>query len=202
MSETTLAPLTTSGQFDAPISSFDPGAYNGINNALTAQNANNASLRAGINACATTPVTSSELDPTTVQYATINLTLAQLTSLNATPLVVIATPGTGKFIEFISAVLEFVYAAALTIGSAAGLTINYKSDASGADASVSRAVTGLFDQTANTLVHIKPVATNIIAASTALLNEPLAMTVATADMTGGTGSSAILKIAYRVHSGF
>jgi hypothetical protein len=64
-----------------------------------------------------TPVNSAGLTRT-VQYATVNLTLTQLLALYTTPISV-AAPGAGKLLEFLSAVVEFVYgSAAFTIGSA------------------------------------------------------------------------------------
>ena len=195
MSETTLVKLPAGGGV------FDESNLDAIQAMIAAQNLNNTSLRAGINACATTPVASSQLDPTTVQYATVNITLAQLQALYSAGLSVIAAQGAGTFTELLSAVLEYKYgSAAFTIGSATNLTLNY-TNASGAAASVARAVTGVFDQTASQLCHIKPIATNIAGASSGLLNAALTLNLAVADMTGGTGGSAILKMAYRVHSG-
>src|ERR1022692_5199448 len=76
---------------------------------IAAQNLNNTSLRAGINACATTPVPSSQLDPSTIQYATVALTNTQTKALNSAPPAIIAAAGAGTLIEVLSAVLENVF---------------------------------------------------------------------------------------------
>lgn len=183
MAETTLATLT-----DPLGGVFGQSSLDAINAALTAQNANNVSLRASLNSIGT-QVT-----------ATKNITLAQLQALFSAPLVIVAAQGTGTLIEFVSGVIEYVKgSAAFTIGSAGNMTLSYKADASGGAASVARAATGFFDQASNQISQIKAVTTNIDC--TGNLNQPLVLTIATADMTSGTGSSAILKITYRVHSG-
>jgi hypothetical protein len=185
---TTLAALPASGTLDAAVQSYDGAQYAAINAFVAAVNANNAQF-------ATTPVNSAGLDPTTVQYATVNLTLTQLLALYTTPISLVAAPGAGKLLEFLSAVVEFVYgSAAFTIGSATNLTVKY-TNASGAAASATLAVTGLFDQTATTLSTLLP------AAAIGVTNAALVLSLAVANMTAGTGGSAIVKIAYRVHSG-
>lgn len=204
MSETTLASLPA-GTFAAAVSSYDQAQVDGIDAIVSAQNLNNASLRSDINTNttaiatkATAPVVSASLDPTTIQYATVALSNADLLALFATPKVVVAAQGSNTLIEFVSAVLEYVKSTAFTIGSAGNVTINYKADASGAAVSVARAATGFFDQSSSQISAIKPITTNIDV--TLLKNQPLVLTVATADMTGGSLSTGILKIAYRVHS--
>lgn len=201
MSETTLTTLPDiTGQFPAPQAELDPANVTAITNIVTQQNANNASLRADINAKATFPVVSSQLDPATIQYAAVALSNADLLALHATPKVLVAAPGAGKMLEFVSAFLEYVYAAAFTIGSAGNMTVKYKSDASGPAASGNLAATGFLDQTATTVASLLPAALAAVAATTPV-NQPLVLTVASADVTGGAGTTGIVQIAYRVHSG-
>jgi hypothetical protein len=195
--ETTLAPLP-SNSFAAPVTTMDQAHVDAVNAIVSAQNANNTSLRAGINAAATTPVPSSQLDPTTIQYATVALSNADLLALNATPKQIIAAAGANTVIEVTSAVLEYVKSTAFTIGSAGNVTLNYKSDASGGAISVALAATGFFDQSASQIRVLRPVTTNVDV--TGDKNQGVYLTVATADMTGGSGSTGILKVAYRVHS--
>jgi hypothetical protein len=195
VSETTLVKLPAGGGV------FDESNLDAIQAMIAAQNLNNTSLRAGITACATTPVPSSQLDPSTIQYASIALSLAKLLALHATPPALVAAQGAGTLVEFVSAVLEYHYgSAAFTIGTAGNLTIAYKADASGGAASGTLAATGFFDQTATQLASFLPAALPATAATT-LLNQPLVLSLATADMTVGTGGSGTLKIAYRVHTG-
>jgi len=195
MAETTLAALPDGAGV------FDNANLTAINAVVTVQNANNTSLRSGINACATTPVPSSQLDPTTVQYAIIPLALADLLALHATPKVLVAAQGANTMVEFVSAVIEWKRgSAAFTIGSAGNLTVAYKTDGSGGAASGTLAATGFFDQAASQIATFLPAA---LAASvlTNPVSTALVLTLATADMTVGTGGSGTLRIAYRVHSG-
>ena len=200
MPETTLQSLPATGTFPAAVTNFNAANVAAINQIVTDQNANNASLRSSINACATTPVPSAQLDPTTIQYATVALTLTQLQHLHSAPVSLVAAPGANKMLEFVSAVIEYKYgSAAFTIGTAGNMTVSYKADGSGAAASGTLACTGFFDQTANTIATFEPAALAATAA-TALLNQPLVLIAATADMTSGTGGTGIVKVAYRVHS--
>jgi len=167
-----------------------------INAIATTQNANNALF-------AQTPVGPSQLDPQAIQYATVPLSHAQLLLLDnaGAGIQMVAGQGAGTMIEFLSATIDFVYgSAAFTIGAATTLTFFYTS-ASGKALSVAFSVTGFFDQTANQIANIKALATNTNGTSTAYLNVGLFLCLATADMTVGTGGTAIVKVAYRVLSG-
>ncbi len=191
--ETTLAPLP-GNTYAAPASSFTQAHVDAVNAMVTAQNANNASLRTSING----PILSSQLDPTTIQYATVTLANADLLALNATPKLIIAAGGTNTVIEVVSGVVEYIKSTAFTIGSATNLTLSYKSDASGGAATVNLAATGFFDQSTTQIRIIKPLTTNVDV--TADKNVGVYLSMAGADMTSGTASTGILKVAYRVHS--
>ncbi len=135
-----------------------------------------------------------------IQYATVVLSLADLLALFATPKVIVAAGAAGTFIEFLGAVVEYTKgSASFTIGTAGNMTVNYKADASGGAISSTRAATGFFDQV-GTKISLLNALTATFDAS-ALTAQPLVLTVATADMTVGTGSSGLIKVAYRVHSG-
>jgi hypothetical protein len=173
--QTTLATLPD------PAGVFTGANLAAINTALTAQNANNGTISAA------------------ARVDTIALSNADLLALHATPKVLVAAQGAGTLILFNSLVLEYVYAAAFTIGSATNLTVAYKADASGGAASTTFAVTGFLDQTANKVEQIKTVTTNIAQAGN--LNQPLVLSLAGADVTGGAGTTGIAIISYTVVSG-
>ncbi len=193
--ETTLASLPAN-TFGAPVTTMDQAHVDAVNAIVTAQNANNTSLRAAING----PIFSSQLDPATIQFVSVPLALADLQALFATPKVLVAAPAAGSALEFLGATLEYTKgSAAFTIGSAGNVTVNFKSDASGGAVSTTRAATGFFDQTGVKISRLGPITTTID--MSALTAQPLVLTVATADMTSGTGSSGVIKVSYRVISG-
>ena len=172
---------TTLTALPDPAGVFTNNNLTAINNALSAQNTNNGLLSAAS------------------FLATINLSNADLLALHATPKVLVAAQGAGTLILFNRLVLEYVYAAAFTIGSATNLTASYKADASGGAASTTFAVTGFMDQTANKTEIIQPITTNIAAAGN--INQPLVLSLAVADMTGGAGTTGIAIVSYTVVSG-
>jgi hypothetical protein len=196
MSETTIPALPASGIFPAAVTTFSLDQYNALALIISAQNANNTSLRSGINACATTPVPSSQLDPTTIQYVTVALTNTQTKALNSVPTQVIAAPGANKLIEVCSVVLENVY---LTAAFANGGVIQLSYGASvTTPASATVAATFLTSPAANQVIVLAgALATNL--AST-VLNTAVYIACATADFITGAGSITA-KVAYRIHSG-
>lgn len=197
MAITTLAALPASGTFDAAVQSYDAAQYAAINAFVAAQNANNAQF-------ATTPVPSAQLDPQTIQYVTVSLSLAQILAMYGTPLSVIAAAGAGTLIEVVSAVLDLVYGSA---GYSGGGVVQLSYGASvttPASGTIAASVfTGL---SANTTVLMSNTSTfqttgSSAIASSACLNTAIYLAMATANFTVGTGGSGKLKIAYRVHTG-
>lgn len=190
MSETTLVKLPAGGGV------FDESNLDAIQAMIAAQNLNNTSLRAGINACATTPVPSSQLDPSTIQYATVALTNTQTKALNSAPPAIIAAAGAGTLIEVLSAVLENVF---LTAAFANGGVIQLSYGASTTvPASATVAATFLTSPTASQVIVLAgALATNL---ASAVLNTAVYLASATADFITGAGHVTV-KVAYRVHSG-
>jgi hypothetical protein len=175
---------------------FDESNLDAIQAMIAAQNLNNTSLRAGINACATTPVPSSQLDPSTIQYATVALTNTQTKALNSAPPAIIAAAGAGTLIEVLSAVLENVF---LTAAFANGGVIQLSYGASTTvPASATVAATFLTSPTASQVIVLAgALATNL---ASAVLNTAVYLASATADFITGAGHVTV-KVAYRVHSG-
>lgn len=190
MSETTLVKLPAGGGV------FDESNLDAIQAMIAAQNLNNTSLRSGINACATTPVPSSQLDPATIQYATVALTNTQSKALNSAPTAIIAAAGAGTLIEVLSAVLENVF---LTGAFANGGVIQLSYGASTTTpASATVAATFLTSPTANQVIVLAgALATNLASAA---LNTAIYLACATADFITGAGHVTV-KVAYRVHTG-
>ena len=191
MAVTTLATLTDNGGV------FTGGNLTAVNAAITAQNANNTSLVASVAAAATTPVGSSQLDPTIVQYATVAATLAQLRALNSVGISLVAAQGAGTLIEMISSVVELVYGS-LAFSGGGAVTVNY--GLGGSAASLGNVAAAVFTGLAANQVQVLTQNTANLA-STVCLNKALVLQAAAADFTGGTGCSGIIKVAYRVHSG-
>jgi hypothetical protein len=184
-----MATITTLASIPDPGGVFTGANQAAINVALAAQNTNNTNINTQLATLAGN-----------VTVDTINLTLAQLLALNATPAVIVAAQGAGTLVVFHWAVIEWVRgSAAFTIGSATNLTFSYKSDASGGAASVALAATGFFDQAASQIRTVQSITTNVN--TTGDLNQPLVLSLAVADMTVGTGGSGIVKVGYSIISG-
>ncbi len=158
---------------------------------LTAELADDAVTGAKIPAAA---VTSSKLDPTTIQYAAVAISIAEMKACRATPKTLVAAPGAGYVNEFVSAVFIYDYAAVYT-ETADNLAIRY-ADGSGTVVSLTLETTGLLDQTADKISAISRLATDpLLTANAALVLHN------TGDGEfGGTGSPCRVKIAYRVHA--
>jgi hypothetical protein len=193
--ETTLQSLPAN-TYSAPVTTFTQAHADSINAVVTAQNANNTSLRASINLLPTIPVVSASLDPTTIQYATVALTNTQTKACFSAPTQVIAAPGANKLIEVTSVLLENVF---LTAAYANGGVIQL---------SYGAGVTTPASSTVAATFLTSPVATQVIVLPGALATN-LASTVtntavnfacATADFITGAGNVTV-KVAYRVHSG-
>ena len=67
---------------------------------------------------------SSNLDPSTIQFVSVPVTLAQLQASNTTPIPIIAAPGAGTLIEIQSCVLDLKYGSAAFTGGGTS-TIGY-----------------------------------------------------------------------------
>ena len=145
------------------------------------------------------PVAIPNLDPQTIQYQTVALTLAQVLALYTTPVQLVAAQGPGTFIEVVSVVVNLIYGSAAysgggAVGACYGPALTYPAAASIA-ASVFTGLTG------NSLVRSSPLGATIVDPSSGALNAGLYLTCATAVFTGGAGCSLIVKISYRVVGG-
>ena len=140
-------------------------------------------------------VTSPKLDESTVQYAEVEISAAEILDLFATPKELVAAPGAGKLLEFISLLLAYDWGTvAYTIGAATNLQVRY-TDETGENVSTTRAATGFLDAVADTLFSLDKLEATVEPA----VNAPLVLALDGASPTAGD-SPIHAKVAYRVHA--
>lgn len=137
---------------------------------------------------------SDDLHPNTIQMAEVAVTAAEMLALRATPKSLVAAPGAGYVLEFISALFIYDYTAAFT-ETTDNLNIRF-TDGVGVVASLTLETTGLLDATSDQIRTISPLATDI----TPVANSPLVLHNDGNGEFGGTGSPCRVKVAYRVHA--
>lgn len=140
-------------------------------------------------------VASADLAETIVHYAEVSLTKANILALAAAPVVVVAAPGAGKAIEFISAVVITDYATAAYTG---GSDVVIKNSSGTVSNSIS---------TGNSFGAASDKITACVALDTAdgiplVANGALTISVAAGEFTdpGTAAGVGRVKVAYRVHS--
>jgi hypothetical protein len=139
-------------------------------------------------------VQSDDIDPSVIQYAEVAVTAAEMLALRATPKALVAAPGAGYVLEFISALFIYDYTAAFT-ESDDNIDVKY-TGTSGAIASTELDATGLLDATSDQIRTLKPIVTDL----TPVANAPLVLHNSGNGEWGGTGSPCRVKVAYRVHA--
>jgi len=136
-----------------------------------------------------------DLAVSAVQYAEVEISAAEILDLFATPKELVAAPGAGKLLEFISLLLAYDWGTvAYTIGTAGDLQVKY-TDGSGEAVSTTRAATGFLDAVADTLSSLDKLEATV----EPVANAPLVLTIATASPTAGD-SPIHARVAYRVHA--
>ena len=128
-----------------------------------------------------------------VQYATIEVPSTEILALFATPKELVAAPGVGKVLEFLSAVLvlDFNSAAYATNGI---LSVR-ETNAAGTAHSATALLAAFLAQTADTILPVQPLATGLALAE----NTPMVLSAAAAETATGD-SPMTVKVAYRVHN--
>lgn len=129
-----------------------------------------------------------------INYVEVSVSTAEMLAIRATPKTLVAAPGAGKVLEFVSAVFIYDYVAAYT-ESADNLAVRY-TDGSGTVVSLTLETTGLLDATADKVSTIQPLATDVLMTA----NAALVLHNTGDGELGGTGSVCRVKVAYRVHS--
>lgn len=144
-------------------------------------------------------VTSAKLDVSTLQYAEVTITNAEMLALRAAPKTLVAAPGAGKVLEFLSAVLFFDYTAAYT-ESADNMAVKY-TDGSGAAVSQTIEATGFVDATADTMT-VALAKIDAIVAKSGSENKALVLhQTGDGEYGGGNAANVVrVKVCYRVHA--
>jgi hypothetical protein len=144
---------------------------------------------------------SGELDATTIQYAEVSIAAAAIRTLRATPVQLVAAPGAGKFVEFVSAQLFLDYGGAALTESSDNLAVRLN-DGSGLAVSETIETTGFIDQTADTITNAIQIKDRIVSKANGENKKLVLHNTGSAEFgTAGTPTSALrVKVAYRVHS--
>lgn len=141
------------------------------------------------------------LDATVLRYATVTLTNSQIKNLRATPITLVAAPGAGKWVEFISGWLALDYGSNALTESADNMAVKYI-DGSGAVASQTIEATNFIDATADTHTNILP-KIDVIAASANVVNKALVLhNIGDGEFGGNAANDTTMKayVCYRVHT--
>ena len=133
--------------------------------------------------------------------ATTTLTTSQVNNLRATPISLVAAPGAGLWLEFISATLSYNYTTtAFTVGADEDFIIRYDAGA-GSDLTVSIETAGFIDQTNDEIRHFPAAAWTVTDDVVTIVNKKIEIfnTGAGETSNGGT-STLIVKVIYRVNA--
>ncbi len=134
-------------------------------------------------------------DQSAIQYAEVEISSADILGLFTTAKELVASPGAGKVLEFISILLAYEYdTTPYTIDSATNLEVKI-TDKTGASVSTAQAVTGMIDQATNQMRMLD----KLEASETPVDAAVLCLALAGADPTLGDGVIHA-KVAYRVHA--
>lgn len=176
-----------------------PGA--GTLGAGTVGAANLAAGAARANLTAT-PARSSELAETTIQYAEVALTNANIKNLRATPIQLVAAPAAGKVLEFVSATLLLDYGSnVLTRPNAdEDMVVKYENGA-GPVASEATAA-GFPVANADQVCVLGKAATATMTAAATVAKALVLHNDGSAEFGGNAANDTLLrvKVAYRVHT--
>lgn len=139
-------------------------------------------------------IVSDDIHPNTIQMTEVAVTVAEMLALATTAKSLVAAPGAGYALEFISALFIFDYAAVFTVAGGDDLAVRY-TDGSGTIVSLTTETTGLLDTAADAVKTMQPLATDVVVtANAALVLDNIGSNY------GGTGSPCRVKVAYRVHA--
>lgn len=139
-------------------------------------------------------IQSDDINPSVIQYAEVAVSVAEMLAVRATPKTLVAAPGAGYCLEFISAFMVYDYAAVF-IETSDDLVIRF-TDGSGAIVTTTLDTTNFIDQTSDQIRTFKPITTDLIPVANAAL---VLHNTGNGEFTG-TGSPCRIKVAYRVHA--
>jgi len=127
-----------------------------------------------------------------IRYKTVKVTSAEILALNATPKVLVAAPGAGRAIEFVSAVLHLDYGAA-TYTANGTLTVRTTTNTSVLSGTLVAAE--LLHSTVDKVAVMIPVSTGIGLD----LNDGIELYEPTGECTTGDGTLTVV-VGYRIHN--
>jgi len=136
-----------------------------------------------------------------MKFADVVIANADLKALRATPKTLVPAPGSGKVLEFLSAVLVLAAGSNALTESTANLAVKYQ-NASGVQVSQTVEMTGFIDQTAHQVTYALP-KLDPITARTGCENQPLVLhNLGAGEIAGNAANDATLrvKVGYRVHN--
>jgi len=136
---------------------------------------------------------SADLEDSPYASVEVAITTAQMLAIRATPVTLVAAPGTGKVLQFLGATLIYDFAAAYT-ESTDNLAVKY-TNGSGVAVSETIETTGFLDATADRMIQSIPIKDALMTANAALVLHN------TGDGEfGGSGSPVLVKILFAVHT--
>ena len=146
-------------------------------------------------------VDTAALAKTTIQYASVSLTNAQIKALRATPISMVAAQGAGTAIEFVSAVLILDVGANVLSETADNLQFKY---INGTGVAVSQTVetTGFIDQTGDIATNALP-KIDVIATKAQCENVAIVLhNTGDGEFADNAANDTLMrvKVAYRVHT--
>lgn len=170
-------------------------AYDSAGSTKTVVNAEDAQTISGVKTFSATPVMSGDGG---IRFAEVTVSSAELLALAAAPKTLVAAPGAGKMLWFISALIIADNGTAYTITNAGDdLAIRYK-DGSGDIISATVDTAGLIDTTSDVVTQVMPLITDSKSPKADVENQPLVLdNIGAAEFTLGTGVLRV-KIFYSV----
>lgn len=130
----------------------------------------------------------------------ITLTNAELKDLNGTAKELVAAPGSGKLIEFVSAVLFLDVGSEILTESADNLDIEYD-DGTGPAVCTTIECTGFIEQTVDQVMLALAIVLAGSTTASSTINKNLALLSNEGDFAGNASADAVMKIKviYRLH---
>lgn len=134
-----------------------------------------------------------------LRVVTVALTNAEMLALRATPKTLVAAPGAGKLIEFLSATLLFDYTGAYT-ETDDNMAVRYE-NTTGVIVSDTIEATGFVDATADTITFARKGVDGIVAKTGAENKAIVLHNTGNGEFGGGNAANAVsVRVAYRVHT--
>jgi len=136
-----------------------------------------------------------------IRYTTVAVTNAQLKALRATPKELVAAPGAGKVLEFVSGLIFMDYGTNALTETADNLVVRFE-NTTGAIVSQTIEMTGFIDQTADMVTGILPKVDPIVTSAGSANKALVLHNSGDGEFGGNAAADTVLsvKIAYRVHT--